>query len=104
MTVLMDDVLSSIRGAFDIFAFGEAHMDEFLERYPFDREGIEQQWKMFDSLSENVMDFLRVRWASLGERNHEICRDYQMRQLWEKIERNESKYECYRSIMARSAA
>jgi hypothetical protein len=99
----MDDVLSSIRGAFNIFAFGEAHMIGFLERYPSDRDGIEQQWEMFDRLSKNIMEFLRVRWAALGERNHRICCEYQMGQLREKIKRNEGEYEHYRSIMAQFA-
>jgi hypothetical protein len=99
--VLLTDVLGSINSAFPLFSYGERHIDEFLERYPFERDGVTQQWEMFDRLSRNVMEFLRDRFPALGKRNHSICCELQMCQLREKIERNEREYECYRSIMAR---
>lgn len=102
--VLLTDVLDSINGAFPLFFYGERHIDEFLERYSFDQDGITQQWEMFDFLSRNVIEFLRGRFPALGELNHSICCELQMCQLREKIERNERKFECYLSIMAQSAA
>jgi hypothetical protein len=102
--VLLTDVLESINGAFPLFSHGERHIDEFLERYPFDGDGVTQQWEMFDRLSSNVMEFLRGRFPALGERNRSICCELQMCQLREKIERNEREDECYRSIRARYAA
>jgi hypothetical protein len=103
MAVSVDNVLSSIRGAFNIFVFGERHIDEFLERYPFDRDRVTQQWEMFDALNKNFMDFLRERFPALWERNRSICCELQMYQLREKIEWNERKYECYCSIVERRA-
>jgi hypothetical protein len=102
--ILLTDVLESINRAFQIFSYGERHIDEFLERYSFDRDGITRQWEMFDSLSRNIMEFLRDKYPALGEHNHSICCELQMCQLREKIERNEREYECYRSILARHAA
>jgi len=102
--ILLKDVLKDINGAFPIFMYGERHIDEFLERYPFDQDGVTQQWEMFDRLSRNVMEFLRVRFPTLGDRNRSLCRDLQMCHLREKIERNEREYECYRSIVAPHAA
>ena len=102
--ILLTDVLAEINSAFSLFSYGERHIDEFLERYPFDRDGVTQQWEMFDRLSRNVMEFLRERFPALGELNHSICCELQMCQLREKIERNEREYECYHSIMAQYAA
>jgi hypothetical protein len=98
------DVSDSINGAFPLFSYGERHIDEFLERYPFDRDGVKEQWEMFDRLSGNVMEFLRERFPECGERNHSIYCELQMCQLRDKIEANERKYECYRSIKARYTA
>lgn len=101
--VLLTDVLDSINSAFPIFSDGERQIDEFLEQYPFDRDGVRQQWEMFDRLSRNVMEFLRDRFPALGELNRSICCDLQMCQLREKIERNEREHECYFSIVNRHA-
>jgi hypothetical protein len=59
---------------------------------------------MFDRLSGKVLEFLRNRFPTLGERGRAACCDLQMSQLREKIARIERKYECYRSITARYAA
>lgn len=99
--VLLTDFLDSINSSFPLFSYGERHIDEFLETYSFDGDGIAQQWEMFDRLSNNVMEFLRCRFPELGERNHSICRELQMCLLQEKIERTERTHDCYRSIMAR---
>jgi len=98
--ILVSEVLESINGAIPIFSHGERHIDELLEWFPFDRDGIARQWEMFDSLSRNVMEFLRDRFPTLAELNDSICCDLQLCQLQEKIERNEREYECYRSIVA----
>jgi hypothetical protein len=102
--ILLADVLEDINGAFPLFSYGERHINEFLEKYSFDRDGIKQQWEMFDYLSSNVMEFLSDRFPTLGERSRSICCDLQMCQFREKIERNVRKYECYRSIVERRLA
>ena len=99
--MLITEVLDGINGAFPIFSYGERHTDEFLERYAFDRDGIAQRWEMFDRLSRDVMDFLRKRFPTLGERNYSVCRDLQMCSLREKIERIQREYECYESLINR---
>jgi hypothetical protein len=99
--ILMTDILSSIISAFPLFSFGERHINEFLEEYSFDEVGITQQWEMFDRLSNNVAEFLRSRFPTLGECNSSICCELQMCQLREKIEANERTFACYLSIMAR---
>jgi hypothetical protein len=101
--VLLTEVLDSINGAFPLFSSGERHIDEFLEKYSFDEGGIVQRWEMFDHLSNHIMEFLRRRFPTLGERNRSICCELQMSHLREKIEGIERTYECYRSIMARYA-
>jgi hypothetical protein len=101
--VLITDVLDSINDAFPVFSYGERHIDEILERYSFNQDGLTQQWEMFDLLSRNVMEFLRDRFPALGERNRSICCERQMCQLREKIERNERECECYNSIVTRCA-
>jgi hypothetical protein len=101
--VLLTEVLDSINGAFPLFSYGERHIDEFLENYSFDEDGIVQRWEMFDLLSNHIMEFLRGRFPTLGERSHSICCELQISPLREKIEGIERTYECYRSIMARYA-
>lgn len=101
--VLLTEVLDSINGAFPLFSYGERHIDEFLEKYSFDEDGIVQRWEMFDRLSNHIMEFLRSRFPTLGERNHSICCELQISPLREKIESIQRTYECYRSIMARYA-
>jgi hypothetical protein len=101
--VMLTEVLDSIHGAFPLFSYGERHIDEFLEKYSFDEDGIVQRWEMFDRLSNHIIEFLRGRFPTLGERNHSICCELQLSPLREKIESIERTYECYRSIMARYA-
>lgn len=97
--VLIADILTGINGAFPIFSFGERHIDEFLEKYPFDEDGIKLQWEMFDRLSRNVSDLLRMRFPALGETGRAICCEIQMSQLRDKIARAENMHSCYASIL-----
>lgn len=99
--VLLTEVLDDINSAFPLFSYGERHIEEFLDQYSFDEDGIVQRWEMFDRLSNNIMEFLSSRFPTLGERNNSICCELQMSHLREKIEGIERTHECYRSIMAR---
>jgi len=97
--VLIADILTSINGAFPIFSFGERHIDEFLEKYPFNEDGIKSQWETFDRLSRNVSDFLRMRFPALGETGRAICCELQMSHLRDKVVRAENSHSCYTSIL-----
>ena len=46
------------------FSFGKRHLDEFLEKYSFDEDGIRQRWEMFDRLSNKVTVGSRSRSGS----------------------------------------
>ena len=102
--VFTTDVLENINGAFLLFSRGERHIDEFLENYSFNEDGVKALWEMFDRLSVNVLKFLRDRFPTLSEQARAACCELQMSQLREKIARIERAHECYRSIMARYAA
>jgi len=103
--ILLTDVLEDINGAFPLFSYGERHIDEFLdENYSFDGDGVKRLWEMYGRLSGNVLEFLRHRFPTLGERSRTACCELQMSQLREKIMRIERGYECYRAIMALYAA
>jgi hypothetical protein len=92
-------VFESIQREFEIFAYGERHVIEFLDGYPSDADGIRRRREMFEQLSRNVLAFLRTRFPHESERSCEIYRDLQMDPLRERIERMESAYRCYCSLL-----
>jgi hypothetical protein len=97
--VLMSEIFENINGAIPLFSHGEQHLEEFLEQYPFDRDGMTRRWEMFDRVSAQVMSILRKKYPTLGERNHSILCGLQMCILRDKIKWTEKTYECYLSIM-----
>ena len=48
-------------------------MDEILEPYAFDREGIAQRWALFDLSSKDLAGFLLTRFPTLTERTLFNC-------------------------------
>jgi hypothetical protein len=73
--------------AFPLFSYGERHIDEFLDQYSFDQEGVRRRWEMFHQLSENILEFLGVEFPTLGERGRSICWKLQLSQIRAKITR-----------------
>ena len=101
--ILVTDILNSINCEIPLFSHGEGYIDEFLERSSFDEEGIVQRGRMFDQVSNEIMEFLHRRFPTLGRQNHLICCDLQISHLREKIEAIDCAYEYYQSIMAQYA-
>lgn len=96
----LPEVLYRIDQAFPIFSHGQRHIEEFLDGYSFDDEGIRQRWEMFDRLSTNVMAFLREEYPQLGARARSACCDLAMSALCEEIARIARMHRCYASILA----
>lgn len=96
----LPEVLNRIHRAFPIFSHGQRHIDEFLDGYSFDDEGIRQRWEMFDNLSTNVMAFLTREYPQLGARARSACCDLAMSALCEEIARIARTHRCYASILA----
>jgi hypothetical protein len=95
------DVTNSINCAFPIFSHGECHIDEFLNRYSFDQDGIRQQWEMYNRLSSNVLEFLRARFPKLEDNVRSAICELQMSKIQDKIREIENKYQCECSIVNR---
>ena len=93
------NVLSSIEREFSIFAYSDGHILEYLEKYPFDREGIQAMWTMFQKLSGNALSVLRSNFPHMPENWRFIVRDLQMSRMRELIQRRESIYRCYQSLL-----
>jgi len=96
----LPEVLNRIQEAFPIFSHGQRHVDEFLDSYSFDDEGIRQRWEMFDHLSTNVMAFLTREYPLLGLRARSACCELAMSALREQIARIARTHRCYASILA----
>jgi hypothetical protein len=93
------NVLSSIEREFSIFAYGEGHILEYLEKYPFDQEGMQAIWAMFQRLSGNVLSVLRSNFQHMPENWRIIVRDLPMSRMRALIQRRESIYRCYQSLL-----
>lgn len=96
----LPEVLHRIEQAFPIFSHGQRHIEEFLDGYSFDDEGIRQRWEMFDLLSANVLTFLSREYPQLGARARSACRDLAVSALREQIARIARTHRCYASILA----
>lgn len=94
------NILNSIESAFPIFSYGERHIDEVLNKFSFDQDGMKGRWDLYDRLSNNILEFLDQRFPGLGSRECSIICDLQMSQICEKVTRIESEYDCYCSIAA----
>ena len=92
-------IFERINGALPLFSYGERHIEEFLNGYSFDRDGVRQRWEMFDRLWGNVQDFLKSEFPGLREIDRRSICELQMYPLRDKIARIEREYECYRSIV-----
>lgn len=87
------------------FSFGERYIMESLEqRSPFDHDGMKLQWELFESVWNDVMEYLRFSFPALRERERGIYCQLRMCKLREMIEANERCYECYCSVVERHAA
>ncbi len=89
----LDEIVNRIDGAFPIFAFGDRHADEELERFPRSQAGTKERWDWYRRLSENVLEFLT---KAFPNQRQEWCRaicDYRMFTIEEKIRRIEKRNE-----------
>jgi hypothetical protein len=101
MTLTLTDILSSIDSAFPIFSFGEGYIDEALNKFSFDQEGMKRRRDWYDRLSKNVLEFLDERFPELGQRGCSIICDLQLSLIREKITRVEDEFDYYRSLEAK---
>ena len=97
--ISLTEVFERINSAFPFFSRGERHVEEFLERYSFDSEGMKQRWEMFCRLWGNVEEFLKSEFPGMREIDCKSICELRMNLLRDKIERIEREFECYRSIL-----
>lgn len=91
--------LEHINNAFPVFSFGEGFVDERLDRFSLDDEGIRQRWRWHDNLAKNILEFLNERFPDLGARGCLVVCDVQMSRIREKIRATEGEFSLYRSIL-----
>jgi len=91
--------LEHINNAFPVFSFGEGYINERLDRFSFDEEGIRQRWQWHDGLAKNTLSFLNEHFPSHGQRDCLIVCDLQMSRIREKIWATEGEFGLYSSIM-----
>ena len=95
------DYLAQINDAFPVFYLGEGHLNERLDKFPFDEEGIQQARRWHDGLAKNILEFLDDRFPGLGKLGCLIVCDVQMTGIREKLAATECEYRLYRSIVQR---
>jgi len=88
--MFLTEIVSSIDRAFPVFSSGERHIDETLNRFPFDQGGMKQRWDWYNRLSKNVFEFLKQEFPRLGQQNCSIICRFQMSRLREKITKIET--------------
>src|SRR5579863_6637177 len=93
----LSDVVRSIENEFLIFSFGENYIDETLDKFPFDQEGMQRLWDWYDHLSQRVLEFLDQRFLELGQRGCSAICHLQLSQIREKITAIQSEFDCYTS-------
>ena len=100
----LSDCLEQTNNAFPVFYFGEGYVNERLDQFSFDGEGIRQRWQWYDDLAKNVFEFLNERFPGLGQRGCLIVCDVQMSRIRERIRATEDEFHLYSSIVHDLAA
>jgi hypothetical protein len=93
------EILNRINREVPCFAQGESYIEDTLECDAYARDGATRRWELFVREWNEVREFVRTAYPSLGERELGICLENQMGPLPEKIYRFDKRYECYLSIL-----
>lgn len=84
--------------AFHFLSYGEAYINEKIDSFPWDQEGMKRMWGWYGLCSKNVMDFLRE--SGFGENDSSIICDFHMDSIYEKLAATQDACDSYCSRSA----